>query len=119
MIFRFRIRPVGIAILLGMVTASLVSTPSVCEAQGSAKEKPTGKPKASPRGKDAPVVPGVREYSSKNFLLHTDLSPDEARELLTRLENMLVLVSGYFQKPGDRDECGQAAGELATEFNPS
>jgi len=72
---------------------------SVAYAQSGTKDaKDKGKPK-SPRGKDTPAIPGVNEYSSKNFALRTDLPPDEARELLTRLETMLVLVSRYFGKP--------------------
>ena len=99
MMYRSRIRPGLIAILVGMVFAVPLLVPSVSEAQGSAKEKSAGKPKTPPRGKEAAVVPGVHDYSSKNILLHTDMPPDEAKELLTRLENMLVLVSAYFQKP--------------------
>jgi hypothetical protein len=41
----------------------------------------------------------VHEYHSKNFLLHTDLSEDEAKDLRKRLEAMLVLVSGYWGRP--------------------
>jgi hypothetical protein len=39
------------------------------------------------------------DYSSPHFLLHTDLSASEAKELLTRLETMLGLISGYWGKP--------------------
>ncbi|MFG0240782.1 MAG: hypothetical protein ACF8CY_07010, partial [Gimesia chilikensis] len=37
-----------------------------------------------------------RDYRSKNFLIHTDLSPDEAQDLLARLEKMLVIISAYW-----------------------
>jgi len=57
-----------------------------------------------PRGKPMPQsgLPAVRDYASRNFVLHTDLDPDDAKELLTRLETMLVLVSRYFGKPNAR-----------------
>lgn len=40
-----------------------------------------------------------RDYRSKNFLIHTDLSPDEAQDLLARLEKMLVIISAYWASP--------------------
>lgn len=39
------------------------------------------------------------DYTSPHFLIHTDLSAAEAKELLTRLENMLGLISAYWGKP--------------------
>lgn len=39
---------------------------------------------------------GPRDYRSNNFYLHTDLSPDDAQELLKRLEHMLGLIAGYW-----------------------
>lgn len=60
----------------------------------------TGKgTKPAPNGKTAPAGSGPKDYSSKNFLLHTDLSEDEAKELLNRLENMLKLISTYWGRP--------------------
>lgn len=67
-------------------------------AQSSPREKSATKAKPA-RTKEAPAVAGINEYSSKNFALRTDLSPDDAKELLTRLETMLVLVAKYFGKP--------------------
>lgn len=58
--------------------------------------KPAERDKKRPA---APVPPAVRDYSSRNFLMHTDLSPDEAKDLLTRLETMLGLISKYWGKP--------------------
>lgn len=46
--------------------------------------------------------PGPRDYKSKNFLVHTDLSPEEANELLGRLETMIRLVSQYFRRPNQQ-----------------
>ncbi len=42
---------------------------------------------------------GPRDYQSDHFLIHTDLSSDEADELLKRLETMLELISKYWGKP--------------------
>jgi hypothetical protein len=39
------------------------------------------------------------DYRSKNFLIHTDLSPAEAKDLLERLEKMLVIISTYWGSP--------------------
>jgi hypothetical protein len=44
------------------------------------------------------ITSSVGTYSSTNFRLVTDLPQKEAQELLTRLETMLKLVSGYFGK---------------------
>ncbi len=39
---------------------------------------------------------GPQLYKSRNFSLMTDISKDDAEELLTHLESMLKLVSGYW-----------------------
>lgn len=49
------------------------------------------------RAKD-PVPAGVAEYQSKNFAIMTDLPPEEAKELLKRLETMLGLVEKYYEQ---------------------
>ena len=98
-------RVAAVGCFVGLAVAWLSISPSLSVAQGGAsKEKPTPKAKPLPRGKAtaAEVVPGVRDYSSKNFLLHTDLAPNDAKELLTRLETMLILVSRYFGKPNSQ-----------------
>jgi hypothetical protein len=48
------------------------------------------------RGKKEAGAPGVADYTSKNFMVRTDLPPDEAKDLLKRLETMLVLIEKYF-----------------------
>lgn len=48
-------------------------------------------------GKPAAGTP--TDYRSQNFLLHTDLSAEDAKELLTRLETMLGLINKYWAKP--------------------
>lgn len=42
------------------------------------------------------VSTGPADYRSRNFLVHTDLAPDKANELLKRLETMLSLISKYW-----------------------
>ncbi len=41
----------------------------------------------------------TQTYQSKNFILHTDISPDDAKTLLTELETMLSLISKYWGRP--------------------
>ncbi|MDA0834154.1 MAG: hypothetical protein O2955_07215 [Planctomycetota bacterium] len=41
----------------------------------------------------------LRDYFSPHFLVHTDLSAEEAEDLLKRLETMIKLVSGYWGRP--------------------
>lgn len=41
----------------------------------------------------------VKQYRSKNFVVYTDLSPEETKELLERLETMLKLMSRYWGAP--------------------
>lgn len=93
--------PLATLLMMGL-TLVACSVSAVVMAQGSgAKEKSAGKAK-SVRGKDLPVAPGVNDFASKNFTLRTDMPPDEAKELLTRLETMLVLVARYFGKPNSQ-----------------
>jgi hypothetical protein len=39
------------------------------------------------------------DYRSQHFLIHTDLSAEEAKDLLERLETMLGLISKYWGRP--------------------
>lgn len=59
---------------------------------GPVLAQPKGK-----RGKEAPSKSGVADYHSKNFIVRTDLPPDEAKDLLKRLEAMLALVEKYYE----------------------
>ena len=46
------------------------------------------------------------DYKSANFILHTDLSREDAEELLTKLETMLEIVSRYWGAPSRKTiEC--------------
>ena len=44
-------------------------------------------------------VAAPADYRSRHFLMHTDLPPEEANELLGRLETMLTLISDYWGRP--------------------
>ncbi len=44
----------------------------------------------------------IGKYKSANFILRTDLTSDEAKELLSRLETMLGLISRYWGKKNPR-----------------
>ncbi|HUY32933.1 MAG TPA: hypothetical protein VMV69_09140 [Pirellulales bacterium] len=46
------------------------------------------------------------DFRSRNFLMHTDLTADEAKQLLERLETMLELISAYWARvPAGIIEC--------------
>jgi hypothetical protein len=55
--------------------------------------------KARGKGPAADIPAGVREYTSKNFVVRTDLPPEEARGLLERLETMIAQVGRYWGQP--------------------
>lgn len=80
-------------LVLGLMSGILTS--SAAFAQGS-RSKP------APRGKLAATPDGPQTYSSKNFVVHTDLSKKDAEDLLQRLETMLVLISKYWAKPNSQ-----------------
>ncbi len=44
----------------------------------------------------------IAEFKSANFILRTDLNPEEAKELLVRLETMLGLISRYWGRKNPR-----------------
>ena len=51
------------------------------------------------KNKKPAEMAGPADFRSKNFLVHTDLPADEAKELLTKLETMLALISRYWARP--------------------
>jgi len=63
-------------------------------ALNSAPSKTRQKKTTSQKNEKSPVV----EYRSKNFILHTDLSKEEADKLLAKLEDVLVDIKRYFAK---------------------
>ena len=75
------------SLVLALVAAALWGAAETASAQSK-----KGRNKAQP-------VAGPADYSSNSFVLHTDLAPDEAEELLKRLEKMLDLISKYWGRP--------------------
>ena len=57
---------------------------------------------APPRAAKKATATRPRDYRSRNFLVHTDLPPREAKQLLQRLETMLRLISAYWGRPSGR-----------------
>lgn len=53
----------------------------------------------TPRRRAEAVACGARDVRSPHFLVHTDLSASEARQLIERLEVLLRLVSTYWGRP--------------------
>jgi hypothetical protein len=47
----------------------------------------------------AAAATGPTDYRSQNFYIHTDLSADDAKDLLERLETMLSIISSYWARP--------------------
>ncbi|MGC3970142.1 MAG: hypothetical protein QM775_23285 [Pirellulales bacterium] len=41
----------------------------------------------------------IQDFRSQHFILHTDLTAAESKELLEKLEYMLGIISVYWQKP--------------------
>ena len=78
-------RWVRLAVVVGCVCGGFLWTAPAAQAQGAKRIRETESKPA--------------DYSSKNFLVHTDLPADEAKELLKRLETMLSLISKYWGRP--------------------
>lgn len=70
-----------------LIAACLLGCVSAAVAQ-SRPEKSKGEKAAGPA-----------DYRSEHFLVHSDLTPDEAKDLLERLETMLSLISAYWERP--------------------
>ena len=82
---------------IGMSLLVLVcATPSI-QAQGSRAKK------AAPLEIRVETPPGkMPVYRTRDYAVMTDLPDEEARELMTRLESMLVLISKYWGKPNSQ-----------------
>lgn len=52
-----------------------------------------------PRKGRGSATSGVADFTSRHFLLHTDLPAREAQELLKRMETMLALIAKYWGRP--------------------
>jgi hypothetical protein len=88
-----RCRPIlSLALAFGMLACSAAAA-----SERNKRPEPPG-PADAPRPKRAAQqsTGEPRNYRSTHFLLHTDLAPDDAQELLGRLESMLGLISQYW-----------------------
>src|SRR5262245_2994783 len=95
------------ALIASLTCAALLCSsalPAFAQTKGKkgdddAKETRDTKPskRVGKRGDEAPAGPA--QYTSKNFVVNTDLPPDEARDLLKRLETMLTIISKYWGRP--------------------
>lgn len=86
----------GIASALVLMLCFMTGSVSTLQAQGK-----RGRTRNATAEQLSPA-----DYRSKNFLIHTDLPPAEARDLLERLEKMLVIISTYWGSPNRRQiEC--------------
>lgn len=72
---------------------------SVCVADLAADPPVTKKAAARKKAAVGNNSDSLHDYTSKNFTVHTDLPPEEAKELLARLETMIVQVGRYWGKP--------------------
>jgi len=89
--------------LLLLLLAGLMFAPVLpAFAQSKSKAATRGKSTKSKKAVEKELAPGVRNYASDNFLIHTDLPEAEALDLLERLETMLKLISTYWAKPNAR-----------------
>lgn len=97
-------------LVIASITTVLCAPASHGWAQTTRKNAGTKpKPRASdaldsPSGrttKNKRIVPieGVATYTSRNFVVHTDLAANDANELLQRLETMVGLISKYWGRP--------------------
>ena len=77
----------------GRLTTLILIVILLVTTTGSAQQNSKLKPVAS----TMPSVPA--DFRSKNFLVHTDLPSEDAKELLNRMETMLGLISRYWGRP--------------------
>src|SRR5262245_39144424 len=86
-------------LIVFLVAACGLAAAHTAEAAGRGRGKARQAIEADSTGKPA-------EYRSQHFLLRTDLPSKEAKELLTRLETMLSLISSYWRRtPSGVIEC--------------
>ncbi len=76
------------ACLLATLLGGLLIPEAAAGQSGTLKARAPGAPSSA-----------IQSFQSKSFQVVTDLSADEARELLGRLESMLGLISNYWGRP--------------------
>lgn len=107
-------------VVLGLVVVASTMVGERCEAQTSTLGK---KPAAGASAPGGAIIDGRSEH----FILHTDLSQAEAKELLERLEYMLGIISVYWDKQAQgmiecyvvKDLKNWAAGTLPDDYGRS
>lgn len=77
---------------LSFLLATVLIGASLADASGQTRRTPRARAEQA-------AAPGPKDYKSRNFLVHTDLSPEEAEDLLKRLEVMLGIISKYWGAP--------------------
>lgn len=83
-------------ITVGILIACVLFSATVAEAA----------PSRSKKSKSGALKGPVQEYRSRHFLIYTDLSADESKELLRKLEDMLKLIAKYWgRQPRGIIEC--------------
>jgi hypothetical protein len=89
--------------LLGLALAAFLFAADAAPlaAQSSAKRQRITfpGPADAPRRTRSVRVSAPADFRREHFLLHTDLAPREANELLDRLETMLTLIANYWNHP--------------------
>ncbi len=79
--------------------SSLLSVSLIVAICGGLIINPSTAAWAAQQDADTPRSTPPQDFTSQNFLLHTDLPRDEAQELLQQLETMLGLLAAYWGRP--------------------
>jgi len=77
----------------------LTVSPAAAQTKRAEKERPTGDKDSQREKRSTDDKKGPVDFRSQNFLIHTDLAADDAKQLLERLETMLELISAYWGRP--------------------
>lgn len=90
-------RPLVFALALVFVAAAAV--PLAAQSAAKRQRVTLPAPSEAPRKTRIVRVQAPADFRREHFLLHTDLAPRDANELLDRLENMLTLIANYWNHP--------------------
>jgi hypothetical protein len=86
-----------ISTIAALTTLSSATSPAAEQARR--KVALPGPSDVTPVLRSVPAARKPADYRSAHFLIHTDLTSKDARELLNRLESMLALVAKYWGQP--------------------
>ncbi len=87
----------ALALLAALAVAD--SAPLVAQAPAKRQRVALPGPSDAPPKTRSVRVQAPADYRREHFLLHTDLAPREANDLLDRLETMLRLIANYWNHP--------------------